>query len=361
MTSTQRTSAASAARRQRTRAPRSTTAQSTHIKPADPIAELITSWRPHNLERNRAWDQIGPTVVDLVTAATPGGKSMAMKYLTAATHLVWARNAADMRIDDQLELLSDASLAAVFGEQVDSALLAGTRRTYLTCLRRMRGRIYPDTYAFRSPATVVGRSQVAQPYTAAELAALMGLCRANQRAGAGHLHAALLLGVACGLDGYEAPSITGTDIAVSPWGLVVAAHGAAPTRGPARAERWVPVLATWESELAAVAAKADNGLLLGDRAKQRRTTADLNGPTSGRVPAYSAARARATWMRALLEAGVGYVAMATAGVSVLRDSTLHTLADGITLPFDEYVSTVRAGNTPFQASAFPELRQWVAA
>lgn len=351
-----RTKAASTARRRKTRrSPSKSTVVA--LKPQDELAAYIAKWVPKQAQSREQWPTTATVVRSLVTKAEPGGVDLARKYLSALARHAAARAAAGMRVDDAIELLSDTTLAITLGTQASHGLSENSRRTHLSFLRRIRARALPETYGQAAELTKLAKSPIAEPYSDADIAALLSWCRASKNAKAPRLFAAALLSLACGIDRFEARTITGADVRRSPWGLLVAAPGMA--KNGTRPARMVPVLAAYEVDLAKLASRAGTGLLLGD---STRGTHDLTRPTAkmDSVPAFNAGRGRATWMRSLLVAGTGFVAMRQAGVSSRSEGALHTLSKDLTVPLADYIAMLRCDDRPFKADddAFASLNAW---
>ncbi len=349
-----RTSAAASARRRKTRkAPSKKTV--TALIPADEMSTFIAAWSPGNPTIADQWPAICDTVRSIITKAQPGSTGVAAKYLRALARHTAARHTAGMRIDDAVELLSDSALAATLGKSTQTPLGENSRRTELSFLRRIRARAFPNDYAQPPEITGLSKSAVAQPYNADDITAMLTWCRNNKPASQ-RLHAAILLALGCGIDGYEASRVHGTDITVTQWGLIVRAPGMG--KGNTRPERNVPVRAEYEHELATLAASAGSAPLLG----KRGDISDLAAATAKTpsVPQFSASRGRSTWTQACLVSGATYVALRQAGVSTRGEGPLHELSVGLCLETEAFITMLRAGSSPFDASdpKFAELTAW---
>lgn len=352
-----RMTAATAARRRKTRRSPTKPTAVTALRPTDDVATLIATWTPKQSAAREHWQHIAATTRALVTKAEPGGEEMARKYLSALSRHTAIRYAAGMRVDDAVELLSDDVLAATLGTQADHGLTENSRRTHLSYLRRLRARALPTTYGTAKELTTLAKSPVADAYTAEDVAAMLAWCRTSKNAKAERLHAALLLALACGIDGFESDRVTGHDVLRSPWGLLVRAPGMA--NSGTRPARLVPVLADYEEDLAALATKAADAPLIGASTRGNYDLARATAKTSS-VPVFNAGRGRATWTRSLLVAGVSYLAMRQAGVATRSEGTLHILSKDLTVPMPAYTTALRNGSTAFDASdeAFAGLREW---
>lgn len=350
-----RSSAASQARRRKPRK----SPQKSRVIPLAPDSEVqvfISSWFPRDASIYAHWDSISETVRTLIRASEPGSTAMAGKHLRALARHTATRHQKGMSISDTKELLSDAALASTLGEQVATDLSENSRRTELSYLRNVRARVLPDVYGQPKELTQLSSSKVAAAYTAEELAALLTWCRSSRHSKASRLHAAILLSVGCGIDGFEMPRILGTDILTTPWGLVVRAPGVG--KGTTRPPRIVPIRGSHEKELARFAATVGNAPIIG-------TTKDLNELLTGTektpsVPKFHAGRGRSTWTRELLIAGATVVGLRQGGVSTRGSGPLHELSIDLRIPINEYVQMLRAERAPFNPAneAFHQLCAW---
>jgi integrase len=349
-----RTPTAAAARRRKTRKAPSKKAV-TALTPADEVSTFISTWSPANPTIADQWPAIAQTVRSIVTKAQPGSTGVAAKYLRALARHTAARHTAQMRIDDPVELLSDTALAATLGKGTKTPLGENSRRTELSFLRRIRARALPNEYGQPPEVTGLSKSGVAKPYNAGDITAMLTWCRNNKPASA-RLHAAILLALGCGIDGYEASRVHGTDVTVTQWGLIVRAPGMG--KGNTRPERDVPVRAEYERELATLAANAGSAPLLGKRGDLYDLAAATAKTPS--VPQFSASRGRATWTHAALVSGATYVALRQAGVSTRGDGPLHILSTGMRIDTAAFITMLRAGGSPFKANdpQFAELTAW---
>lgn len=349
---------AAAAARKRTRKPaspnnRAKTAQV--IVLGDPVRHTIDTWTTNRQPAAAVWHDIAATVRNIVTQAQPGGAELARKYLRAVARHVATRHLAGHRIDNLPELLSDKALAATFNAKATASLSTAAKATELTYLRRIRQHVLPEQYG-TNPQLRMPRTATATPYTDTEVGQMLHWCRTSRQPVAPRLHAALLLGISCGLDGSEAPAIRGTDILRTPWGLVVRAPGVPHTR--TRTPRLVPVLARHETDLAHLAERAGDTLLVGEGAAGKFQNLTSRPLVRVGIPALQGARARATWTRHLLAAGASYVAMRQAGASTQFDRGLAALAADLHLDMPAYITMLRNGDTPFDPKQFPRLATW---
>ena len=348
--------AAAAARKKQRKSPTAKPTKPAKVIPLhDDVQGRIDTWTTNRKPIVDVWTVIAPTVRELVSAARPGGVELASKYMRVMARHVAARHMAGHRIDNLTELFSDKALASTFGNASQSDLADRSRATELSFMRRMRATLLPDEYGKRGDL-VVKAASAAAPYTPEELGALLHWCRTARQKRTPHIHVALLLGVAAGLDGHETPSVTAADILVTPWGLIVQAPG---MRGKgARGPRIVPVLADYEEELAKLVINAGDQPLLGESDMTSYDNLVSRPLANAGIPPLSGGRARSTWTRTLLERGASFVALRQAGIAVNAAKTLGELSAGLTLPMDAYVTMLRSSSTPFDPAKFAALTTW---
>lgn len=344
-----RSQTAAAAARRKKRQPATPRAVPAPVAP-DPIATAVSGYSPSKDPAKSAWPVIGSTVRSLVLGAKPGSEEMALKMLRSVARHVALRHQEGMSVTDLSDLLSDQALAATH----DSTELKGSSEgTYRGHLERVRAAAMPDQ--FRRPKELQrGPAPVAAPYSPEDAEALLRWARSTTQVAGAAVRASMLLGLGAGLDGFEVHSVTGRDVRCTPWGLVVAAPGTG--KGKSRPARFVPVLAECEQELAEAARSVGGGPMAGDRVARTRSTnglANAVAKTDG-LPRFELGRARATWTRQHLEAGVSFIALKQAGASTSTCAP-NQLAVGISMSMAEYVTELRRGDQPFDPSAFSFL------
>jgi len=350
-----RGAAAAGAARRKTRKPASA-AMPAVSAPASEVDVFIARWSPGRQLGIADWDAIAPVVSAIITASKPGGEDLARKHLCALAKHASRRQQAGMAIGDSSELLSDEALAATLGVGTSTGDSSSSRRTELTYLRRVRARALPDDYG-KASELVLERKGVATPYSREECAALLAWGRASSSSRADQVLAAVLLGLGAGLDGLECPSVRGSDVLRSDWGVLVQAPGTAHAKGR-RLPRAVPVLAEYEERLARLALAAGKDTLTGSSVLDGKGLSVLTRivAKSPGMPALNGARLRATWMRTLLERGASYVAMRQGGASVETGRPLGLLSEDITLEPETFVAALRQGSEAFTPGLPPYAR-----
>lgn len=349
-----RSQAASSARRTRTR--KAPTAKVIPPHPAqapeNPTTDLINSWTPHDKAVAAVWSEIAPAVRAHLFSANLGGPELARKYIRVLARHVAIRHEAGHSIWSAADLLSDLALVSTFGKDAASGIGPESKRMALQYMRRLRVIVLPNIYATPNPL-VMGAKRIATPYTDVEIAALLAFARQRSAVRNIRIHGALLLALATGLDGQEIAKVRGTDLLVTPWGLVIAAPGLPGKAG--RPARLVPVLAAFEEEFAHLAVAAKGDPFIGTKDSPELRDASEMQPNKAGVPHFKANRARANWTRTLLEGGATFVAMRCAGVSVASDRVLFMLSKDLTIGFEDYVTQLRMGEKPFDYAAFSHL------
>lgn len=325
------------------------------VKDENPMDSFIASWNPTKGINAKTWTAIAPVTRKIITTIKPGSIEMARKYLRALARHIALRFIGGHQITDTRLLLSDQTLTQTLGGSSANLLSDTSRATELALLYRIRQNLHPETYA-KAPSLKINKSPLAAPYTKEELAALLAWARQRSAVRNIRIHGALLLSLACGLDGSEFPSVTGHDLYWTPWGLVLLAPGISTTSN--RKIRFVPVLAEFESELAKLAKIASAQPFVGLTEQSTPHDISREQPRTPGVPNFTAGKARANWTQSLLVNGASYVAMHHAGVSVAADHRLASLSRGMVLPFQTYVEAIRGGARAFDSSAFLFLKKY---
>ena len=352
-----RNHAASQAKRAKTRKAPSAKVVPLRAAPAadNPTTQMINTWTPFDKTITPIWDEIAPAVRAHLLAANIGGPDLARKYIRALTRHAALRHQAGHSITDAADLFSDLALVSTFGKDAASGIGPESKRMALQYMRRIRALVLPNRYAIPSPLSM-GAKQIATPYTDVELAALLAFARQRSAVRNIRIHGAPLLALGAGLDGFEIGKLVGTDLMVTPWGLVVAAPGI--DRKSGRRKRIVPVRGAFEDELGALAFTAKGDPFIGTKDSSSLRDACEMQPDKAGVPHFKASRARANWMRELLKGGASYIAMREAGVSASSDKALFILSKDLTIPFDQYITQLRMGEKPFDYAAFSHLPQY---
>lgn len=352
-----RTPAAGQARRRTSR--RSPTKRTTTRTAPSPVAGYIDGWSPTEATARKHWLEIQETVRVLVGLADPSSVRWARRFLSSLAFHTGHAFSQGMNITDHVALLGDASLAITVGAAAKNNLKDNSRRTYLTYLRRLRARALPGTYGENTALRSLGKSPVAEPYTASEVRGFLTYCQLGDDIAAQRLLPVVLLGFGCGLDGREATHVTGEDVMRTKWGLVVHAVGVGKRKSIP--ERVIPVRAEYEKALAQLAQGSG---------KQALTRSNLNRshindiahsvPDRTGMPTFNAPRARSTWIRSLLLDGVCFVALRRAGAASQAERGLFHLSRDVPITDEKYISTVRGSATHFDAGdkAFDGLHPW---
>jgi integrase len=208
-------------------------------------------------------------------------------------------------------LLFAAGRLACFGERVGLELSAGvllhpsvierftlagertvlpaTRRTLRTNLRALARAVEP----YPQPTAVpLARERAKAPYSDAEIAGYLALAAAQSTLARRMRSSALIcLGAGAGVIGAELRHITGGDVIERSGGLLVVVGG--------QRARTVPVLTRFHEPLAAAAAFAADGYLVGGRVPDRRNLTDALTAvlcTDAGLPRLESGRLRATWL-----------------------------------------------------------------
>ena len=185
-------------------------------------------------------------------------------------------------------------------------LSSPARRTLRTNLRWVAGRL--DGGAV--PAAL-SRERAQAPYSAAEIAAWLGLCDAQPTpARRMRAQALVCLGAGAGLRGADLRRVRGRDVVARSGGVVIEVHGS-------RA-RVVPVLARYHHRLCDSAAFAGRGWLIGgvDPDRHNVTTPLISSLAGGAdLGRLSVARLRSTWLAAVADRIGIATFLAAAGVS----------------------------------------------
>lgn len=325
------------------------------VKDENPVNSFIATWSPSKGMNEKTWTAIAPVTREIITTVKPGSIEMASKYLRALARHIALRFIGGHQITDTRLLFNDQTLAQTLVGSSANLLSDSSRANELALLYRIRQNLHPETYA-KAPSLKINKSPLAAPYTQVELTALLAWARQRSAVRNIRIHGALLLSLACGLDGSEFPSVTGLDLFWTPWGLVVRAPGVSTSSN--RKARFIPVLAEYESELTNLAKIASAQPFVGLTEALIPHDISKEQPRTPGVPNFTAGKARANWTQSLLINGASYVAMHHAGVSVAADHRLASLSCEIALPFQTYVENIRGGASAFDSSAFSFLKEY---
>ena len=327
------------------------------VPEADYIAQLADTWKPGRGldELAEVWEAIAPSVRKNLTGFKCADKKRATQYITALARHTASQYAAGHLIDDPAELFADATLVRTYGVGKSGVLAKESRRRELTLLRKIRIGLLPEVFAPRVELTYTRRGATPR-FTEKELAQLFAYARQHSNRNAKHFHAAILLCLGAGLTGVELSRARGSDLVSSPWGLFIETEGL--TSGGNRGPRIVPILARYEQELSELAKEFGDDLFLGHRKNGGvREPSDLVDHKSG-LPVFKTPKARANWVRALLENEVSFISLRNAGVAVMSEGFLHELGKDLEPDFESYITSLRGGATPFNQANHQHLRQY---
>ncbi len=275
------------------------------------IALRVASYRPRTVDES-LWAVIQPFVFSCASELPLAGWASATRTLRVLVQVaLWARGEG-IALDRELVFDPDTVERFVAVSPGSDA----SRATYRAVLRRI-GPLLTRKAPWEPRRPPVSRRQVAQPYTAAELALLSA--HASHQITQGQRRAAralIALGAGAGLDGRWSTRVRADDVLVDGAVLIRVGHPMA---------RVVPVLARWEADVLDMAATADDEFLVGGYSTSRNRASALTA--SFEVPPghlkLSCARLRSTWLLWHLMAGTRLPELAVAaglrGVTVLSD------------------------------------------
>ncbi len=266
------------------------------------------------------WDQIRPFVEELLTRMDLGQTRGTRRYLTALTALSAFANQEGHSLD----------VATVLSEPMIEqwvATLPGSQATYRSTLRKVARELGISTPISSSAVAYPARPS-AQPYTPAEVAALLAFARAlsNQHRQIS-LRALLALGLGAGLARSALRDVTATSVHRHEAGPTESADDDAdPELFVITQGRCVPVLARYGPELEALCALRPTGPLIGTSGKDlTRNHVGWVGERAG-TPALNPDRLRATWIVEHLAGGTGLVELITISGLATCDSLSGFLA-----------------------------------
>jgi len=223
----------------------------------------------------------------VVARAAPETPTRAKALLFAASRLGAFAEAVGLELDPSV-VLHRSVIERCCASGV-SAMSPATRRTLRSNLRALARRLEPHG----APMPLLSRERAKPPYSAKAIASYLALCDAQptetRRLRAGAL---VCLGAGAGLVGGDLRAVRGTNVVARDGGLVV-------TVISGRRPRSVPVLARYHDRLAAAAASAGEGFVIGGTSQTRRNvttplTASLAGGAD--LARIEVARLRSTWL-----------------------------------------------------------------
>ena len=364
-----RSSAAASASRRPSRAARGegtrATAPPSQSPKLDPeVAAFLEAYRPGKRPVRDSWDVIGPDVRRVVSAYAPVSTARATQVIAAVAALAAHQHAHQHCLTGADWLKRDAIDNYI--ASLPPSPTTRTTHTRLEAVARANGALIEDRVLPPLP-----RTQVAEPYTTKELAAIRTHIdtRTTNR---DQLLAVFLLGIGAGLDGREIPDVTGSDIVVGPHSLLVRAPGVrASSRSgkksvarPSRPARLVPITAAVEADLAKLAVAAPHEPLAGDMVARTRDLSTIQSRWPQTLPRLEGGRLRATWIAQHLQRPVPVAALSSAGTGD-GDRVFARLSGGVDP--GTYMSALRGtacctpcqeagrGAEPFEPSTYRSL------
>lgn len=251
----------------------------------DLIAAVIAGYRP------RMPDAAAVFARTVVTAVGPSSAGRAKALLWACARL--ATFGLAVGLDPDPAVLLHPSVIERFVLVGCAEVSGAARRTLRTNLRWVAARV-----GGRPPPVAMPREQAKAPYTDAEIAAYLGLADAQPTAARRMRAQALVcLGAGAGLRGADLRRARGVDVGARHGGLVVVVRGHRP--------RVVPVLPSFHDRLAASAAFAGDGWLIGgvDPDRHNVTTPLISSLAGGAdLARLDTGRLRVTWLAAVADA-----------------------------------------------------------
>lgn len=282
-------------------------------KLAPDVAAFLEAYQPNKRPVRDAWDVIGPDVRRVVSVYAPVSTARATQVMAAVAGLAAHQHAQQHSLAGADWLNRDAIDNYI--ASLPASPTTRTTHTRLDAVARANGALIEDRVLPPLP-----RTQVAEPYTTKELAAIRTHIdtRTTNR---DQLLAVFLLGIGAGLDGREIPDVAGSDIVVGPHSLLVRAPGVrASSRSgkknvarPSRPARLVPITAAVEADLAKLAMAAPHQPLAGDMVARTRDLSTIQSRWPQTLPRLEGGRLRATWIAQHLQRPVPVAALSSAG------------------------------------------------
>ena len=260
---------------------------------ADEVARRIETYAPRDMP-SALWEEtLRPFVLPALRASGPVGAPAMERHARVLTLIsAWC-------VEQGIPLGVETVLDPDTVERFCSSALKGlvSRPTYRSCLR-MLGRKLTKTAPWTPRPEPMAERKAAPPYSSIEIAALREDAerQATPERRRGHM-AIILLGAGAGLDGRWVRKVRGTDVVRLPGAVLVKV-------GEPRA-RLIPVLATYEEDLLALAAEAGGAYLVGGESAHKNTVSDLTAKfePGHRRPRLEPKRLRSTWIVHHLSAG----------------------------------------------------------
>jgi hypothetical protein len=282
-----------------------------HRAASEEIALRVSSYRPRAIDEP-LWEAVRPFVVSCASELPLAGWASATRTLRVLVQITLWAVGEGIALDRELVFDPDTVERFVGASEGSDA----SRATYRAVLRRI-GPLLTHKAPWEPRRPPVSRRQLAEPYTAAELALLS--THASHQTTQGQRRAAralIALGAGAGLDGRWCTRVRADDVLVD---------GAVLIRVGDPVARVVPVLARWEADVSDLAATADDEFLVGGSSTSRNRASALTAcfEVPPGHPKLSCARLRSTWLLWHLMAGTRLSELAAAaglrGVTVLSD------------------------------------------
>ena len=274
----------------------------------------IDAYRPRAV--GPAWTRVAPEVRRVVKAALPATPYTAAQLLGSLSRL--ALHADARGCPASAELWLSREMIEAFIATGAPAVAESTRANYRSRLLRLREAMIGPDLASGATASLSG-SRASAPYSAAERTELWSwACGQPTPALRTGCKLLLALGFGCGLDSHEIVALRSHDVRATADGGPVVVN----VRG--RRARLVVCRRAWERVLAEQAGQAPaGGWLVRPDADARAKNTITNFLARTRTPPGTArlvmARARASWIVELVDAGVPLTALvAAAGVESLH-------------------------------------------
>jgi hypothetical protein len=274
------------------------------------VGESIDDYVPR-VVAPEVWAVVGPPA-RAWAARTPAsnGFQAVQRLKPLAQYLAW-RHGGGMTVTDPTEVFRSDEIEFFIGSACGQ-LADGTRRTYRSALRTIGEHIAGWETACPDRGQPIGKTQPVEPYSPAELSAILGAIRGRPTMYQRHSAQVLVaLGRGAGLTSLDIAVVVGTDIETTQNGNVVV-HVPAPNR------REVTVLRAWGEEVSRIAGQSgQRPLFRSQRTKiQRNDIARFCERLNwADAPALSVHRLRVSWIVEHLEAGTPLAVLSrTAGV-----------------------------------------------
>ena len=288
------------------------------------VPSYVAAFTPRHLPDD-VWAQIGPAVRAAAVVGL-GSPSTAQRSLSVlAAFGAWA-----LRQGHTVDaaLLANAALIDQYVESQAGGMADSSRATRRSILRRVAGRIDPAPV---SAPEAIRYQGLRPPYTAGEVARYFQLAQAQaSQARWFATHAALALGLGCGIDRVDLAWIRGVDLDVAPDGAVqVTVAGGSRPRTVTALEDYAPLLQ--ECAEHAGPSLLIGGAILGQSSRAATVLTRLAADKT--LEPVQQSRLRSTWVVRHLDLGTPLsVLLAAAGMRSGR-SLEHLLPH--TAPVDE--------------------------